>query len=237
MLCWHQLRALQCHYHEVVVSTIEERLGGAPWLAFCNLLMWPLSRMQGCPRLAIIAHSMGNRIVVTALQQLAARLQSADESMRRAAALLSDAVIIFAAPDVAADDFRTVLQAAPAPQHPSRRTLYLSAADWALRISSAMNRMDRAGLSLNFSPAYETIETRTTLLGHVKRMSSHHSYFAQLPAVTQDMKAVIAEGLPHPASAAGRVRGVGNKQGTLQHCACVNRFHDAHAGRHHVIPT
>lgn len=112
----------------------------------------------GATRVNVVAHSMGNRYLVRALNRLATKTTKPlfDE-------------IVFAAPDVGVDEFK---KAWPNIRKTGKRlTVYASAADKALQISRQINQMARAG---DASPpialaGLQTIDTTLAsggLIGH-----------------------------------------------------------------------
>ena len=196
-------------------------------------------RMQGCCRMSVIAHSMGNRIVLSALEQIPSSLGSA--AQRKGAELLHASAIIFAAPDVSRQEFQQVLETGGSgdlprgmvPAQACQRTLYISIYDMALHISKFWNGNTRAGLELSLSPAYESVDAAR--VGDWFRQPIGHGYFAQSPAVIRDIQLIVAE-LP-PVEAARRLRSTANVHGTLQLCSrsltCQCRMQNA--GRHYLI--
>ena len=192
--------------------------------------------MQECSRCSIIAHSMGNRLVVSALQDL---LPSPGSPAPRstevdiAAHLLSASTIIFAAPDICSTDFKKVLEGA-GPVLTSPRTLYLSANDFALQLSAfghafVPNGFSRAGLQLSISAAYDSIDASFTW---TYRQASGHRYFAQSAAVTRDLQRLFAE--QPPVAAVNRLHSNRNQAGTLRRCVCSDQ---QHVDRHFEIMT
>jgi esterase/lipase superfamily enzyme len=109
--------------------------------------------------LMLIAHSMGNEFLLSALQSLHRRFGPAFHA--------SD--IVYASPDVDHDDF--VSRVAPLVGMADRMTLYASRRDRALQISELLQSYDRAGNARNpaLVPGIDTIDTTFAskgLLGH-----------------------------------------------------------------------
>jgi esterase/lipase superfamily enzyme len=133
----------------------------------------------------LIAHSMGNRALTAALQEIALTAQSQSVHFNQ---------VVLAAPDIDADIFRD--QIAPSITNQAERvTLYASSNDWALFASRTFNSGDpRAGdtnRKLVVLPGIETIdvsEVDTSLLGH--------SYYGDNPTVLTDLKELLNSARP-----------------------------------------
>ncbi len=143
-------------------------------------------RFSGAQRIHLIAHSMGNRVLTTALQQLAAR------STESTAAPPFNQVVL-TAPDIDADVFRRDIVPAILPTA-ERITLYASSDDNALvaskKIHGGYPRAGESGARLVVLAGMDTIDASgidTALLGH--------SYFAETAPVLADLVAVIHYGL------------------------------------------
>jgi esterase/lipase superfamily enzyme len=124
----------------------------------------------------VIAHSMGNRILVSALQQLAPPSATRQGALREVA---------FLAPDVDAELFkRSVKQIAG---KATRMTLYASSRDGALEVAQRVagyQRAGQAGAQIVVVPEIQTIdasEVDTSLLG------LNHSYFADNSTIVSDL--------------------------------------------------
>jgi hypothetical protein len=108
--------------------------------------------------LLLIAHSMGNDFLLSALQVL-----------RRKLATVHVSDIVFASPDVDREDF--VNRVTPLVSMADRVTLYASKRDWALQISKFLQSYERAGdaSTPTVVPGIDTIDTTFAskgLLGH-----------------------------------------------------------------------
>ncbi|MDM0007910.1 alpha/beta hydrolase [Variovorax sp. J22G73] len=133
-------------------------------------------------QIVIVAHSMGSRIVTSALVEMIER------DPKIAKRLLH---LVLAAPDLDAAVFKEqvmpVLVDAGVPV-----TIYASSKDKALRTSVEMHgfsRVGSAGKEIVFGNGLETIDASaidTDFLGH--------SYFASSPALIRDIGALIVEG-------------------------------------------
>ena len=133
-------------------------------------------------RLHVIAHSMGNRGLLAAWKNSFSNINDADS--------LKLGQVVFAAPDVLQDTFRTETKGVT--DFCERATIYASHYDRALGLSRLLSRTPRAGL---LPPAIEledidTIETpfKADLLGH--------SYFAKAIPVLEDIATMIEKNLP-----------------------------------------
>jgi esterase/lipase superfamily enzyme len=122
-----------------------------------------IQQESGAGSLQIIAHSMGNRILLRALKEIATRQPAGKRSLR-----VSE--IIFMAPDVEAEVF-TGLSSAVRPLG-SRFTLYASDNDFPLWASQALHGARRAGqggantLVIEGIDSIDASKVKTDLLGH-----------------------------------------------------------------------
>ena len=121
-----------------------------------------VAEQSGAERIHLIAHSMGNRALTSALRDLSL-MQKSDKPM-------FDEVVL-TAPDIDADTF--VNDIAPAVVKTARRvTLYSSSNDEALMVSKKVHGYPRAGDSgsqLVVLPGIDTVDVSavdTSLLGH-----------------------------------------------------------------------
>ena len=138
---------------------------------------------SGAAVVHIIAHSMGNRGVLRAVNRIAAQAQ------RRTGKPFGQ--IILAAADVDADVFRQLSTAYA--QVASRTTLYVSKRDLAVEASRWLHNFPRAGLMppTLVLPGIDTINVTNvdlTMLGH--------GYVADARDVLIDMHALITQGAP-----------------------------------------
>jgi esterase/lipase superfamily enzyme len=128
----------------------------------------------GAERVHVIAHSMGNRGLLRALQRIAATAQSRGK--------LKLGQVFLAAPDVDRDLFLDLARLYP--EHAERTTLYASDADLAVHLSSKLHDAPRAGYFHPFTvaPGIDTVavpDFDVDLLGH--------GYFAQAEALLHDI--------------------------------------------------
>jgi len=162
------------------------------WAAqhFRDFLVALLQRSDGPTTVNIIAHSMGNRVVVAALDYLG----------RAKPAGLHGRVgqVVFAAPDV---DAATFWEAVPAMAAAAQGlTLYSSTHDRALQLSRELHGHCRAGLTgcddtLALPPNVNAIDAsyfRCDFLGH--------GYWASSTTILADITAVMSNGTMTPTS-------------------------------------
>lgn len=137
-----------------------------------------LAQKSGAEKIHIIAHSMGNRGLLRAMQRILAQVQAGSE--------ISFGQIFLAAPDVDPDIFQEL---AVAYQNLAERTtLYISAKDKALATSGIIHDYPRAGFSppITVVDGIDTVEVSNidlTLLGH--------GYFADARNVLHDMHQLL----------------------------------------------
>jgi esterase/lipase superfamily enzyme len=132
----------------------------------------------------VIAHSMGNRALTSALRELTFELQDETRLFNQ---------VVLAAPDIDAEIFRRDI--APAITKTAHGvTLYASSKDRALMASKRVHGYPRAGDSqptLTVLPKIDTIdvsEVDTSLLGH--------SYYGGSRQILDDIGLLMREGLP-----------------------------------------
>ena len=135
---------------------------------------------SGATSIDIIAHSMGNRALLSALQLLGSTPAPQFNE------------VVLAAPDVASSLF---VQLVPTVQKHARRiTLYASSKDQALVASARVNHYRRAGDSrgtLTIIPPVETIDASTVDTGFLG-----HSYFGDNTSVLSDLYYLLKDGFP-----------------------------------------
>ncbi|MEP7013238.1 MAG: alpha/beta hydrolase [Acidobacteriota bacterium] len=137
----------------------------------------------GAEKVDVIAHSMGNRGLLRALQRIAANAETRGQ--------VKFGQIFLAAPDVDRDLFLDLADLYP--EHSDRTTLYASRRDLAVHISSRVHDAPRAGYFTPYTlaPGIDTIAVpnfNVDLLGH--------SYFAQAEAMLYDMFDLLRHGEP-----------------------------------------
>ena len=140
-----------------------------------------LADSSGAQRIAIIAHSMGNRALAGVLRSFATRSQPAFSEL------------VLAAPDIDADVFEE--QIAPILGKAARRsTLYVSAGDRALAISTRLHENLRAGLP--GVRMFGLTELDVIDASDVPAGTIDHSYYAESKQVIDDIFMLVRRGLP-----------------------------------------
>lgn len=132
----------------------------------------------GAEKVHVIAHSMGNRGLLRALQRIAANAETRGK--------LRFGQIFLAAPDVDRDLFLDLAMLYP--EHADRTTLYASDGDLPVHLSSKLHDAPRAGYFKPYTvtPGVDTVavpDFDVDLLGH--------SYFAQAEALLHDIYDLI----------------------------------------------
>jgi esterase/lipase superfamily enzyme len=138
---------------------------------------------SGAERIHIIAHSMGNRGLLRAMERIVGMSESREK--------VKFGQIFLAAPDVDAQVFRTLARAYA--QLSERTTLYASEKDKALAMSEFLHDYDRAGFipPITIVDGIDTIavsEIDLTLLGH--------GYYAEVRDVLHDMHNLLTHNAP-----------------------------------------
>jgi len=155
-----------------------------------------IATQSGATNIHLIAHSMGNRVLIGALERLAA-----NPAFAMAPKFTH---VVLTAPDIDADLFRQL--AATIQKTAARVTLYASSNDRALQISKKINGYPRAGdagPSIVVLPGLDTIDASsvdTDFLGH--------SYYGDNRSILSDLFNLIRTGSP-PESRFGLRAGVG----------------------------
>lgn len=139
-------------------------------------------------RVHIVAHSMGNRGLLRALQRLAANAE--------AAAGVHFGQILLAAADVDRDLFLGLAQLYP--QFADRATLYASPGDKAVSMSAWLHSGPRAGYFPPITVACGLDRLDTVAVPDFDLDLLGHSYFAEAEALLHDMFELIRHGT-HPA--------------------------------------
>lgn len=141
---------------------------------------------SGARSIHVVAHSMGNRAMTAAMQQIAYQRPDNEPIFDR---------VVLAAPDVDADLFRKDL-AGSLIEVAKKVTLYASSDDQALMASKKVHGYPRAGESgdlLVVVPGVETIDVSgidLSLLGH--------SYYGESEPILKDLRDVLFSRLPAP---------------------------------------
>jgi esterase/lipase superfamily enzyme len=135
----------------------------------------------GAEKVHVIAHSMGNRGLLRALQRIAANAETRGK--------VKFGQIFLAAPDVDRDLFLDLARLYP--EHSERTTLYASDGDLPVHLSAKLHDAPRAGYFTPYSvaPGVDTVavpDFDLDLLGH--------SYFAQAEALLHDIHDLMLHG-------------------------------------------
>ncbi|MFH1033398.1 MAG: alpha/beta hydrolase [Pseudomonadota bacterium] len=137
----------------------------------------------GAEKVHVIAHSMGNRGLLRALQRIAANAQTRGR--------LRLGQVFLAAPDVDRDLFLDLARLYP--EHAERATLYASDGDRAVHLSARLHDAPRAGYfePYTVAPGLDTVavpDFDVDLLGH--------SYYAQAEALLHDIHDLMRHNEP-----------------------------------------
>ena len=137
-----------------------------------------LAQKSGVKKVHIIAHSMGNRGLLRAMQRIVTQVQATSDVLF--------GQIFLAAPDVDPDIFQDLAEAYQ--KLSERTTLYVSAKDKALATSGIIHREPRVGFfpPITVMDGIDTVEVSNidmTLLGH--------GYFADARALLQDIHELL----------------------------------------------
>jgi esterase/lipase superfamily enzyme len=167
----------------LVDYTVDEATAEWAWPHLQTFLK-DFAARSGAASVHLIAHSMGNRILASALKGLAAE-------KGKEAALFKE--VVLTAPDVDADVFREQLYPAIRPMA-GRITLYASSRDRALQLSRQIHGAARAGDTgggILVLPPMDTVDASavdTDLIGH--------SYYGDNNSVVTDLFYLLHEHLP-----------------------------------------
>ncbi len=173
---------------ETASYTYDEASVNWAVLQFEQMLKTVLHK-SGAEKVHVIAHSMGNRILVQALERMSLENKSFDPTTPK----LRLGQIIMAAPDVDASAFRNRYLPA-AREMADRVTMYASSKDRALIASAKIHGHTRAGLSGDYLVTVEGLETidasaiDTSLIGH--------SYYGDNPLLIHDLRSLIDQNTP-----------------------------------------
>lgn len=145
--------------------------------------MVDFAEKSGADKVHIIAHSMGNRGVLRAVNRIAGRAQGATGRLFGQIAL--------AAADVHSDTFRSLCSSFG--KVAERTTLYVSEGDLAIGASRWLHKFPRVGLRppIFLAPHIDTVDVTQVNLSFLG-----HGYVAEERTVLQDMYLLIKNGLP-----------------------------------------
>ncbi len=159
-------------------SDQEEADWSAPHL---EQFLTDLRQRTGVKKIHIIAHSMGNRALVGALERLGLRYPYQQPMLEQ---------VVMAAPDVGLEDFKN-RYASKVKQCAARTTVYASANDRALLASTHVNKEQRLGLTMSTQATIDGIDfidvtpIDMSLLGH--------SYFGNHPLMIQELRFILRQ--------------------------------------------
>ncbi|MEA5582911.1 alpha/beta hydrolase [Nodularia harveyana UHCC-0300] len=137
-----------------------------------------LAQKSGAEKIHIIAHSMGNRGLLRAMQRILAQVQAESK--------ISFGQIFLAAPDVDPDIFEELAQAYQ--NLAERTTLYISAKDKALATSGIIHDHPRVGF---FPPITVVNGIDTVEVSNIDLTFLGHGYFADARDLLQDMHQLL----------------------------------------------
>jgi len=129
----------------------------------------------GAEKVHVIAHSMGNRGLLRALQRIAGNAETAGQ--------VKFGQIFLAAPDVDRDLFQDL--ASLYPTYSERTTLYASARDLPVHLSARLHNAPRAGY---FEPYTVAAQIDTVAVPNFNLDLLGHGYFAQAEALLYDIR-------------------------------------------------
>jgi esterase/lipase superfamily enzyme len=142
-----------------------------------------LAQKTKIDKIHIIAHSMGNRGLLRAMQRILAQVQAASE--------VPFGQIVLAAPDVDPDLFRNLAKA----YHTlaERTTLYVSSKDKALSLSGIIHDYPRVG----FFPPVTVVEGIDTIqVSKIDLTFLGHGYFADARILLEDIRDLLIHNTP-----------------------------------------
>jgi esterase/lipase superfamily enzyme len=143
-----------------------------------------LVQKSGAKKIHIIAHSMGNRGLLRAMQRILSKVQSDSSD-------ISFGQIFLAAPDVDPDLFQGLAEAYK--QLAERTTLYVSSKDKALVASRIIHNQSRVG----FSPPITVVEGIDTIdVSDIDLTLVGHGYFAEQRDLLKDIHNLLMENTP-----------------------------------------
>lgn len=157
--------------------TVDEASIEASEAAITDFLV-KFSRECGADKVHIIAHSMGNRGLLRALQRIAGNAQTRTT--------VQFGQIFLAAPDVDRDLFLDLSSLYA--EHAERVTLYASNADTAVHLSAKFHDSPRAGY---FAPYTVAADIDTVAVPNFDVDMLGHGYFAQADALLSDIFSLI----------------------------------------------
>lgn len=155
-------------------------------------LLLDLRARTDCQRVHVVAHSMGNRALLQAIERIDMRYSATSSAAVDAqpASYIIDSLVM-AAPDVDLAEFAS-RYARPLANRARRATLYFSDSDRALWLSAGLHGAPRLGLLRDHLHTFIGVES--VYVGSQSSLSLGHSYYGDDPAVIADLKALLREG-------------------------------------------
>lgn len=142
-----------------------------------------LSKESGAESIVLIAHSMGNRVLAAALNEIGLEMRSSDGPIIQE--------IILAAPDIDRELFLSIGDAVK--RTGERITLYSSSRDRALQVSKALNGFPRLGDAVEGAMAIDGVDVIDASAVGADVLA--HSYYGET-SVLADIFTLITDGSP-----------------------------------------
>ena len=133
----------------------------------------------------IVAHSMGNRIVASALRS---RVEKNEDTKHIRALLL-------AAPDINADLFRETIAPKLAAMQGTQTTIYAASSDLALKASKIVHGFKRVGETVGGVFTYPGLDTIDASSVATVTRDFGHAYLMDSTSVLKDIQAIVAHSL------------------------------------------
>lgn len=149
-------------------------------------LLRDIKSKTDCRHLNIVAHSMGNRALLQAIERLSIR--QADDDSTQGEPFIEN--LVMAAPDVDVQAFES-RYASVVRSIASRTTLYFSKSDRALQLSATVHSAGRLGLLDSSHAAFAGIDAID--IGKQSLFSLGHSYYGSNTAVIDDLRVLLHE--------------------------------------------
>ena len=171
--------------HDKFLLTYNADASNVSWsTAHLKQFLLDVTRHSGAKSVNLIAHSMGNRALTTALKELQLELRGESRLFNQ---------VILAAPDIDAAEFRNSI--APAMAATAKRvTLYASSRDEALAASQLVHRAPRAGDAGRGLVVIKDIDTVDVTA--IDSSPWGHSYYGSTDPVLQDLAKLLTQAAP-----------------------------------------
>jgi esterase/lipase superfamily enzyme len=145
-------------------------------------LLGELSQLSAS-EIYVVAHSMGNRIVASALRS---RVEKNEETKHIRALLL-------AAPDINADLFRETIAPKLAAMQGTQTTIYAASSDLALKASKIVHGFKRVGETVGGVFTYPGLDTIDASSVATMTRDFGHAYLMDSASVLKDIQAIVAQ--------------------------------------------